>query len=84
MTGSTPRRPATRPRRARRPARRWSLRAALSLWIGLAVAGWAIAVIVAYSLIRHEGELANIERAKQVAPAAGPAEPGQPKTDSTR
>lgn len=52
----TPRRPHYGTRR------RWSLRAAIPLWIGLAVAGWAAVIVSVYSFMRHENEVAVIEK----------------------
>ncbi len=45
--------------------RRWSLRAAIPLWIGLAVTGWAAVVISVYSFMRHENEVAVIDKIEQ-------------------
>jgi hypothetical protein len=55
--------PQSTPRRSHYSNRRqWSLRAAIPLWIGLAVAGWAAVVISVYSFVRHENEVAVIEK----------------------
>ena len=64
---------------------RWSLRAAIPLWIGLAVGGWAAVVVSVYSFVRHDNEVAVIDKIDQpdrqladeinriqaIAPAAG-------------
>ena len=44
---------------------RWPLRVAIPLWIGLAVAGWAAVVVSGYSVIRHENEVAVIDKIEQ-------------------
>jgi len=45
--------------------RRWSLRAAIPLWIALAVAGWSAVVLSVYSFMRHENEVAVIDKIEQ-------------------
>ena len=47
---------------SRRP---WSLRAAIPLWIALAVAGWSAVVLSVYSFMRHENEVAVIDKIEQ-------------------
>lgn len=77
--GQPMREPSLHARRRRRG--QWSLRAAVALWIFLAVAGWGVAVLVAYSFVRHGNETAAIKKIdglNEIAPSAGTAEPAQP------
>ncbi len=82
-------------RRIKRPL---SVRKAVLIWIGCALAGWVVAIVSMYSVLRFGdtlmariAELPNIfvsspedEGMSEIAPAAGESKPPTAPSDATR